>query len=134
MPPPPHADARKILLSASVCNNLEPAGTTIGLAESPLISIDTLPVDTNLDLAAIITRTSKITIPQNDTTPRIKSILIVYKDIPPNDINPKLINPTIIKVAPRPLRPSGISEYFNFSLIPASTTIAKAQPKPAPKP
>ncbi len=28
----------------------------------------------------------------------------------------------------------GISEYFSFSLIPAKTTIAKAQPKPAPNP
>ena len=47
-----------------------------------------------------------------------------YKDIPPKDMIPKLIKPTIMKVIPRPLSPSGISEYFNFSLIPASITIA----------
>ena len=48
-------------------------------------------------------------------------------------MNPKLIKPTIINVMPNPFSPSGISEYFNFSLIPARTTIAKAHPNPAPK-
>ena len=38
-----------------------------------------------------------------------------------------------MKVAPKPFNPSGISEYFNFSLIPARITIASAQPKPAPR-
>ncbi len=73
------ADAKKILLSARVCNNLDPDGTTIGLSSSPFISIETLPVETNLDLAAIITSTNKSTIPQNEATPNIKSILIFIK-------------------------------------------------------
>ena len=49
-------------------------------------------------------------------------------------MKPKLINPTMINVAPKPFKPSGISEYLSFSLIPARITIAIAQPKPAPRP
>ena len=45
----------------------------------PFISIEILPVETNLDLAAIITSTNKSTIPQNEATPNIKSILIFIK-------------------------------------------------------
>jgi hypothetical protein len=66
----------------------------------------------------------------------VKSIIIstYYKDTPASDIKPKDIRPTVIKVMPRPLRPSGTSLYFNFSLIPARATIAKAQPNPDPSP
>ncbi len=49
-------------------------------------------------------------------------------------MKPKLINPTIIKVEPRPLRPSGISEYLSFAHMPARKTIAIAHAKPAPNP
>jgi hypothetical protein len=56
---------------------LAPAGTTIGLEASPLISIETFPVDTSFDLANIITRTSKRIIPLKAVTPKIKSILIL---------------------------------------------------------
>ena len=76
MPPPPHADDRKILFSAKVCRSLDPAGTTKGFEESPLISIETSPVDTRRDLAPIIINTSARTIPENETTPSIKSICI----------------------------------------------------------
>ena len=77
MPPPPHAEDRKILFSASVCNNLLPDGTTIGLDESPLISIDTLPELTNWLLAAIMIATSSKTTPVNEITPKNKSICII---------------------------------------------------------
>ena len=55
---------------------VEESSTTIGFSISPLISIETLPVDTNLDLANIITKTSIRIIPLNDATPKIKSIFI----------------------------------------------------------
>ena len=50
------------------------------------------------------------------------------------DKNPKHIRPTVIKVMPRPCRPSGISAYLSLSVIPAKATIANAQPVPAPNP
>ena len=71
------ADDRKILFSAKVCKSLDPAGTTIGLLESPLISIETFPVDTSLDLAAIMTATKARTIPEKEITPSNKSICII---------------------------------------------------------
>jgi Na+-transporting NADH:ubiquinone oxidoreductase subunit NqrF len=48
-----------------------------GVKESPLISIETSPVATNFDLAAMITKTSNNTIPQNKPTPKIKPIFII---------------------------------------------------------
>ena len=113
-----------------------PDGTTIGLDESPLISMVTSPELTNWLLAAIIIVTKSKTTPVNERTPKNKSICIyiTYSEIPPNDINPKLIRPTIKNVIPKPWSPSGMSEYFSFSLIPAKTTIAIAQPTPAPSP
>ena len=56
-----------------------PAGTTKGLDESPLISIETSPVETSFDLAPIITNTSNKTIPEKEITPKIKSKLIFIK-------------------------------------------------------
>jgi len=79
VPPPPHADERKILFSAKVCSSFEPAGTTKGLDESPLISIETSPVETSFDLAPIITNTSNKTMPEKEITPKIKSKLIFIK-------------------------------------------------------
>ena len=113
-----------------------PEGTTIGLDESPLISMVTSPELTSWLLAAIIMATKRSTTPVKERTPKNKSICIsnTYREIPPNDIKPKLIKPTIKNVTPKPCNPSGISEYFNFSLIPAKTTIAIAQPTPAPRP
>ena len=54
--------------------------------------------------------------------------------MPPKDMKPKDISPTVIKVIPKPCSPSGTSLYLSFSRIPASATIAKAQPTPAPAP
>ena len=45
-------------------------------------------------------------------------------------MNARDIMPTMMKVIPRPLRPSGTSEYFRRSRIAASITIARAQPIP----
>ena len=60
----------------NILHYTDPAGTTKGFEESPLISIETSPVDTRRDLAPIITNTSARTIPENETTPSIKSICI----------------------------------------------------------
>jgi hypothetical protein len=49
----------------------------MGFDESPLISIETFPVDTNFDLANMITNTSNKIIPLNETTPSNKSIFIL---------------------------------------------------------
>ena len=49
-------------------------------------------------------------------------------------MKPSDIRPTVIKVMPSPCNPSGMSLYFNFSRMPASATIASAQPTPAPNP
>jgi hypothetical protein len=77
VPPPPQAEAKNILLSARVVNNFDPAGTIIGFSESPFISIDTLPVETNCDLARMITTTNNNIIPLNETTPKNRSILML---------------------------------------------------------
>src|SRR5690606_33624224 len=69
VPPPPHADDRKIPASASVCSSFPPAGTVMALLGSPLISIFTLPVLTRRERAKIISTTSSITITVNITTP-----------------------------------------------------------------
>ncbi len=44
------------------------------------------------------------------------------------------ISPTIMNVIPNPRRPGGTLLYFSFSRIPASATIANAQPNPDAKP
>ena len=61
-------------MSANVCNNFDPAGTTNGLDESPLISIETSPVDTSFDLAPIITSTRVKTIPEKEAKGKVKEI------------------------------------------------------------
>jgi hypothetical protein len=45
VPPPPQADARKMLASERVCSSLPPAGTV--MVFSPLISMFTLPLLTS---------------------------------------------------------------------------------------
>ncbi len=57
-----------------------------------------------------------------------------YREIPEKDMKPSAIRPAVMKVMPRPRRPSGTSEYFIFSRIPASATIASIQPAPEPTP
>jgi len=84
---------------------LDPAGTVMVLVGSSLISILTDPVLTNKLLAKIIMQTSRSTTPVKDRTPKNKSIDIIfpsYNEMPPNDMKPKLISPTIIKVIPNP--------------------------------
>jgi hypothetical protein len=49
----------------------------MGFEESPLISIETSPVETSLDLAPIMTATNASTIPEKEITPSIKSICII---------------------------------------------------------
>lgn len=44
------------------------------------------------------------------------------------------INPVNKNAMPSPLSGAGTAEYFIFSLIAASATIAKNQPKPPPNP
>ena len=64
----------------------------------------TSPELTNWLRAAMIIATSNKTTPVKERTPKNKSICIIitYSEIPPNDINPKLIKPTIKNVTPRP--------------------------------
>ena len=50
------------------------------------------------------------------------------------DLNANPIKPVINIVIPRPFKPSGTFEYFNFSLIAANAMIAKNRPSPEPKP
>ena len=57
-----------------------------------------------------------------------------YREIPEKDMKPSAIRPAVMKVMPRPRRPSGTSEYFIFSRIPAIATIASIQPAPEPTP
>ena len=60
---------------------------------------------TNKLLAKIIMQTSRSTTPVKDITPKNKSIDIIfpfYNEMPPNDMKPKLIRPTIMKVIPNP--------------------------------
>jgi hypothetical protein len=49
-------------------------------------------------------------------------------------MNARAIKPTVMNVMPRPRSPAGMSLYFSFSRMPASRTIASAQPTPDPKP
>ena len=49
-------------------------------------------------------------------------------------MKPSDIRPTVMNVMPRPCSPSGTSLYLSFSRMPASATIASAQPKPLPTP
>lgn len=57
-----------------------------------------------------------------------------YREIPEKDMKPSAIRPAVMKVMPRPRRPSGTSEYFIFSRIPAIATMASIQPAPDPTP
>ena len=88
-------------------------------------------------LAPNIIKTIIFTARVKTKTPKTISFckkFILYKEIPPKDKKPKHIKPTVMKVIPNPCNPSGISAYFNLSVIPAKATIANAQPVPAPKP
>jgi len=49
VPPPPHAEGRNIFWLDKVDNNDDPAETTTGLPESPLMTIFTGPLCTNFD-------------------------------------------------------------------------------------
>ena len=53
---------------------------------------------------------------------------------PEKDMKAIAIRPAVMKVMPRPCRPSGMSEYFSFSRTPAIAVIANAQPKPEDRP
>ena len=55
-------------------------------------------------------------------------------EIPIKLINAMPIKPVMNMVIPRPFKPSGTLEYFNFSLIAANAIIANAKPVPDPKP
>lgn len=57
-----------------------------------------------------------------------------YREIPENDMKPSAMSPAVMKVIPNPRRPAGTSEYFIFSRIPASSTMARHQLKPDPRP
>ena len=138
VPPPPQAEDRKIPWSARVPSSLPPAGASMPFSASSLISMCTLPVATRRERAARITATSASTMAVNMTTPRIISTLMIqlspYSCTPENDMKPSDIRPTVMKVMPRPFRPSGTSLYLSFSRIPASNVIASAHPVPAPTP
>ena len=119
---------------------------------SPLISISTVPDATNFDLANRITITSDSTTAVNSPTPSPISTMVLpltsasrlpgprsmrngdYSWMPENAMKPSAIRPAVMKVMPRPCRPSGTSEYFSFSRTPASAVIASAQPTPEPRP
>ncbi len=76
VPPPPHADDRKIPDSASVASSLPPALAVITFSGSPLISIDTSPELTSCLRANRMTKTSAMMTPVNMLTPRIISVVI----------------------------------------------------------
>ncbi len=52
--------------------------------------------------------------------------------MPPKDMKAKAINPTVMKVIPKPRSGGGTSLYLSFSRIPAKAAIARAQPTPQP--
>ena len=124
--------------SARVPSSLPPAGASMAFSASLLMSMCTLPLTTSRERATRITATSASTMVVNMTTPRIISKLMMlfplYNCTPEKDMNPSDISPTVMKVMPSPLRPSGTSLYFSFSRIPASSVMARAQPVPAPMP
>ena len=68
-----------ICFGLGVNDSLNFFGTTKGLDASPLISIETSPVETSFDLAPIITSTKSKTMPEKEITPKIKSKLIFIK-------------------------------------------------------
>ena len=49
-------------------------------------------------------------------------------------MKPSDIRPMVMKVIPRPCRPSGTSLYLSFSRMPASSAIASAYEAPEPMP
>ena len=55
-------------------------------------------------------------------------------EIPTNDKKAIPIRPVINIVIPSPFNPSGTFEYFIFSRIAASATMARKKPVPEPKP
>ena len=133
VPPPPQAEGTRILPSPSAPNSFCPTG--VSMIFSSLMVILTFPAGTNCDLAARMTRTRPIKMAVNTATPRpISSINASSFHIPEKARKARAIKPVVIKVIPRPWRPSGTSLYFNFSRTPASATIASAQPTPLPMP
>ena len=49
-------------------------------------------------------------------------------------MKPSDISPMVMKVMPRPCRPSGTSLYFSFPRMPANSAIASAHYTPEPMP
>jgi hypothetical protein len=67
-----------MFFDASVLKSLSPVGTVMVLLGSPLISIFTFPLETNLDLANITKATKKLTINVNAAMPKYRSIKSVF--------------------------------------------------------
>jgi hypothetical protein len=67
VPPPPHAEGRKIFLPLKVFSRVDPADAIRGFFSSPLIIIFTSPDDTNFDWAKRRTNTSSRIIMVNAT-------------------------------------------------------------------
>ena len=83
---------------------MPPASTSTDLAAS-FIDIFTLPDETSNFLAPKMMNTIILTASVKTNTPKTISFckkFIIYKEIPPNDKKPKHINPTVMKVIPRP--------------------------------
>src|SRR5690554_7975839 len=74
VPPPPHAEDRKIFCAASVCSSLPPAGTVT--VRSPLIKMLTSPLETSLARAIKIITTKVKTMAVNIPIARNTSKLI----------------------------------------------------------
>ncbi len=126
----------KILLSASAPSSVPPAATFSVFDSSSLTMIETSPAATSFLRAPSSTPTSSSTTPVNITTARTMSSMRTgpYSWIPENIMNASDISPAVMKVIPRPFRPSGTCEYVIFSRIAAIATIAIAQPTPEPTP
>ena len=134
VPPPPHADGKKTLLSPKVESRVLPELTSISF--SSLIKILTGPEGNNLALTpkSMATNRKIITININVLINMYVEISIIYNLIPIKLMNPRAIKPVIIKVMPKPFRGAGTFEYAIFSLIAAIATIAKNHPNPEPNP
>jgi len=113
-PPPPQAEGKKILFSASVDSRLEPTSTSTSF--SPLMVTFTFPEGERYLLAIRSIMTSRrITPRKTPTLASIKDVIVYFLFInynfnPEKHIKAIAISPTVMNVIPSPLSGAGTSE------------------------